>query len=68
MGERNAREPFAPPEDWHEPTGATNYRIIVQEPGPGYRHVVTPDQIRNAMRKQIDPAKISIFRAGTLPK
>ncbi len=29
---------------------------------------VTPDQIRNAMRKQIDPAKISIFRAGTLPK
>lgn len=51
MGERNAREPFAPPEDWHEPTGATNYRIIVQEPGPGYRHVVTPDQIRERLSR-----------------
>jgi hypothetical protein len=39
-------EPFAPPEDWYESTGATKYRIVVQEPGEGYRHVLTPAQIR----------------------
>lgn len=49
MGERNFCEPFAPPEDWHEPTGRSNYRIIVQDPGPGYRHVVTPEQIRERL-------------------
>jgi hypothetical protein len=46
MGQQNAREPFAPPEDWYEPTDRTNYRIVVQQPGEGYRHVVTPEQIR----------------------
>lgn len=48
-GQRNAREPFAPPEDWYEPTDASNYRIVVQEPGQGYRHVVTPAQIRERL-------------------
>jgi hypothetical protein len=48
-GQRNAREPFAPPEDWYEPTDAATYRIVVQDPGPGYRHVVTPDQIRQRL-------------------
>jgi len=48
-GQRNAREPFAPPEDWHEPTNRNKgYRIIVQEPGPGYCHVVT-QQIRERL-------------------
>src|SRR5437588_9344154 len=28
-GQRNAREPFAPPEDWYEPTDADTYRIVV---------------------------------------
>jgi len=43
----NLREPFAPPEDWHEPTGnGRPYRVLVQAPGHGYCHVVTPDQIR----------------------
>ena len=41
MGERNSRLPFAPPEDWYEPTEAETYRIVVQPPGDGYRHVVT---------------------------
>ena len=50
-GQRNAREPFAPPEDWYEPTEADNYRIVVQDPGPGYRHVVTPAQIRERLKQ-----------------
>ena len=45
-GQRNARLPFAPPEDWHESTDATNYRIVVQDPGEGYRHILTPAEIR----------------------
>src|SRR6185503_20036137 len=49
MGQQNAREPFAPPEDWYEPTDADTYRIVVQEPGPGYRHVLTPAQIRHRL-------------------
>lgn len=51
MGERNPRQPFAPPEDWHEPTEAKTYRIIVQPPGEGYRHVLTPDQIRERLSR-----------------
>lgn len=50
-GERNAREPFAPPEDWYDPTDAVTYRIVVQEPGVGYRHVVTPQQIRDRLKQ-----------------
>jgi hypothetical protein len=49
-GQRNAREPFAPPEDWYEPTEtAADYRIVIQSPGAGYRHVVTPAQIRERL-------------------
>jgi hypothetical protein len=52
-GQRNNYEPFAPPEDWHEPSSVpdTNYQIIVQEPGEGYRHVVTPAQIRERLSR-----------------
>jgi hypothetical protein len=45
-GQRNARLPFAPPEDWHDTTEANDYRIIVQKPGHGYRHILTPADIR----------------------
>jgi hypothetical protein len=51
MGERNPRQPFAPPEDWYEPTEAETYRIVVQPPGEGYRHVLTPAQIRERLSK-----------------
>ncbi|MEQ8788144.1 MAG: hypothetical protein RIC55_17685 [Pirellulaceae bacterium] len=46
-----AAEPFSPPEDWHEPAEkvSVGYRIIVQEPGDGYEHVVTPDEIRQRL-------------------
>lgn len=46
--DKNQKFPFAPPEDWYESTekGGGTYQIIVQEPGSGYVHVVTPDEIR----------------------
>ncbi|MEM9186114.1 MAG: hypothetical protein AAGB00_06400 [Planctomycetota bacterium] len=47
---RNVKAPFAPPEDWHEPEGPTSdFRIVVQPPGDGYRHVVTPAQVRKRL-------------------
>jgi hypothetical protein len=47
LATQNTRAPFAPPEDWHEPTNRNNgYRIVVQDPGEGYVHVVTPEQVR----------------------
>jgi hypothetical protein len=57
-GQRNARLPFAPPEDWYDPTDASEYRIVVQAPGPGYRHVVAPQQIRDRLA-QVPPAFLS---------
>jgi len=48
----NALDPsFSPPETWYEPaeTGGTEFDIIVQNPGPGYRHIVTPDEIRSRL-------------------
>ena len=47
LGTRDQREPFSPPEDWHEPKeDGRDYKIIIQSPGEGYRHVVTPEQIQ----------------------
>jgi hypothetical protein len=44
---RSPKLPFAPPEDWHEPTDERNgYRIIEQPAGAGYRHVLTADDVR----------------------
>ncbi len=48
--QRNVELPFLPPEDWHEPAEeADRYRIVVQPPGGGFRHVLTPDDIRNRL-------------------
>jgi len=46
---RNPVRSFDPPEDWHEATGAEGYHIVKREPGKGYRHVVTPRQIRTRL-------------------
>ena len=44
---RNEKLPFVPPEDWHEPTDDLDgYRIVVQPPGNGFRHILTPADIR----------------------
>ena len=42
---------YDPPEDWHEATGEKGYRVITREPGHGYRHVVSPDQVRTRLSK-----------------
>jgi len=54
--QRNERLPFAPPEDWYEASDAGtddphDFRTIVQPPGPGYRHVLTPQDIRKRLRQ-----------------
>jgi hypothetical protein len=46
---RNQRLPFVPPEDWHESCETAGYRIKIQPPGRGYRHVLTPDEIRERL-------------------
>ena len=49
---RNVREPFAPPEDWYEAQGnVDDYRIVVQPPGAGYAHVVTPAEVRDRLAR-----------------
>ena len=52
-GERNERLPYSPPEDWYEPnpsvTLGSDYQIIVQPPGDGYRHVLLPSEIRRRL-------------------
>jgi hypothetical protein len=49
-GQRNEHLPFAPPENWYEPNeNRNNYRIIVQPPGEGHQHVLTPQEIRDRL-------------------
>lgn len=47
-GQRDVALPFSPPEVWHEPQAEHDgdYRIVVQDPGEGFRHILTPDEIR----------------------
>ena len=43
---RDVKQPFSPPEQWHEPEdGSRGYRFVVDEPGAGYRHVVTTAEV-----------------------
>jgi hypothetical protein len=46
--DRMDQSDFSPPENWYEPSEdvVSGFRIIVQSPGEGYRHVVTPQEIR----------------------
>ena len=48
---RDMKYPFAPPENWYEPEGQSDrgYRVIVQEPGVGFQHVVTPSEINERL-------------------
>lgn len=47
---RNLKLPFIPPEDWHEPReDGAGYRIIVQSPGEGFRHILTPEDVRRRL-------------------
>jgi len=55
---RRGSDPF-PPETWHEPrtTAGGGYRIVVDPAGYGYRHVLTPDEIR---------ARLAVFPSAML--
>jgi hypothetical protein len=47
---RAPKLPFVPPEDWHEPADEhEGYRTIVQPAGSGYRHVLTPADVRERL-------------------
>ena len=49
-GEQNMRLPFVPPEDWHEPLEQrSDYKIVIQDPGQGYHHILTPQEIRDRL-------------------
>lgn len=43
--------PFIPTEDWHEPsqTNDGSYRVVRQDPGRGYVHAVTVEEVRNRL-------------------
>lgn len=47
----NARREYMPPETWYEPgeAPAGDYETIWQEAGKGYRHVITPDDVRQRL-------------------
>ncbi len=49
--QRRPGQSFEPTEDWHEPAEKAGYRVIVRNPGKGYRHVVTEDQIRDRLAR-----------------
>ncbi len=53
--QRNEKLPFIPPEDWHEPADERHgYRIIAQPPGSGFRHILTPADIRGRLGQFFD--------------
>jgi hypothetical protein len=48
--ERVERRAFIPPEDWHEPHGrGGDFRVVAQPPGRGYRHVLSPQDVRDRL-------------------
>src|SRR5687767_13361002 len=51
IGGMALRGPYLPPENWYEPKKdfGGKYRVIVQSPGAGYRHVVTAEDVRNRL-------------------
>ena len=63
-GPHTLKVPFSPPEDWHEPAEGSNkkdpyeVRFVVQSPGPGYRHILTPEEIRARLR-QLPPEMVA---------
>ncbi|MFN0196856.1 MAG: hypothetical protein ACKVT0_08910, partial [Planctomycetaceae bacterium] len=45
-GQANNSSPFNAPEVWHEPTESGRLDYIVHEPGTGYCHPVTVEEIQ----------------------
>lgn len=69
---RNVRTSFIPPETWYEPTGKASrgFRIIVQPPGAGFVHIVTPQQVRDrlALLPERFTAPLEIVQLSTVTR
>jgi hypothetical protein len=70
---RNEQLPFVPPENWHEPQDShENYRIIVQSPGAGHRHILTPNDVRQRLAQLpaqfVQPLEVVQFSRMTRKK
>ncbi len=70
---RSEKMPFVPPEDWHESLGSDgDFRIVAQPPGKGFRHVVTPKEVRARLAqlpaKFVEPLEIVQFSRMTRKK
>jgi hypothetical protein len=59
--QRNEKLPFIPPEDWYEPTDERDgYRILVQQPGSGFRHILTAADIRARLSQFPDEMRAAL--------
>ncbi len=49
-------EPFMPTETWYEPSDqpSSGFQIVVQRPGGGYRHAVSPAEVRERLSQLPD--------------
>lgn len=45
-----AGRPFDAPEKWHEPREDSTLRILMDDAGDGYRHVLTPSEIQHRVK------------------
>ena len=48
-GKAGSHNAYVPPEDWHEPTDREGFQVVSQDPGRGYRHVVTEAEVRERL-------------------
>ncbi len=65
----NDQGPFVPPEDWHEPseTLSGDYRVVQQDPGPGYKHVVSEQDVRERLA-ELPPAMLRTLEVVQLSR
>jgi hypothetical protein len=67
------RRQFVPPEDWHEPDDVRGeFRVVCQPPGKGYRHVLTPEDVRDRLAQLpkhfVEPLDVVQFSRVTRKK
>lgn len=71
---REEQASYAPPEDWYEPreVSGRSYKIVVQSPGDGFMHVVTPQEIRERLGllppEMLQPLEVVQFSRMTRKK
>jgi hypothetical protein len=68
-GDTEQTNGFLPPEDWHEPSSerGQRFRVIVQDPGPDMKHVLTEAQIR-ARLEQLPPHLVAPLQVVQLSR